>query len=190
MSDASTGTSAKPGNVMIDIETMGKTPGSQILSIGTVVFYGPGRVSRGREWIITSRSSLVAGFTRDEGTIEWWDRQAPQARKLLTDVDGENAVPLAAALAGLAEVVAGGRILWSKGVGFDFPILEAAYLRCGWGAPPWHYRQLRCYRTLAALRPEIEPVIDLQQHGAVNDAIMQANHAAAILAALGDAGDF
>lgn len=172
------------GHVMIDIETLGKTPGSQILSIGAVLFYDLARIDHPREWIISSSSSRNAGFTTDPDTLEWWSRQAPSARKLLEDVESDSATSLARALVDLAGIVADGRHLWCKGVGFDFPILAEAYRRCGWGKAPWHYRQERCYRTLAAMRPDITPGANPDAHGAAADALHQARHAATILNAL------
>lgn len=173
------------GHVMIDIETLGKTPGSQILSIGAVLFYGPERIAQPREWLVSGVSSRNAGFTVDPDTLAWWNRQTPVASKLLYDVETDAAMPLARALTGLADMVGDGRHLWCKGVGFDFPILAEAYRRCGWEKAPWHYRQERCYRTLAALRPDIDPGENLFAHGAAADALHQARHAARIIEALG-----
>lgn len=168
---------------MIDIETLGTRPGCQILSIGAVRFDETGVLPHHQEWIVSAHACREAGLTASSDTAAWWASQPPEARSLLDKVESGTANSLAGALAGLYLQICD-RPIWCKGVGFDFPILAEAYRRCGWGKPPWHYRQERCYRTLAALRPDIEPGENLKSHDAVADALHQAKHAARILAAL------
>lgn len=73
-------------HVMIDLETMGKTPESAIVSIGAVIFdprYG--KVSdttfyRELDW--EDQDRLVCSDTQ-----EWWAKQSPKAKAALHGLD-------------------------------------------------------------------------------------------------------
>lgn len=172
-------------NVMIDLETVGTRPGSAIVSIGAVLFGSQG-VFACFYRVISMRSSRAAGLSVDDDTLEWWKNQSPAARDVLKQSNSVLSAPVARALAELSETI-GGRLVWSNGADFDLPILAEAYWRCGLGGPPWSHKNTRCYRTIRALRPEIEfhQIGKLGgAHNALDDAASQAEHAVQLLAAL------
>jgi len=66
-------------HVMIDIETLGTRPGDIILSIGAVKFDANGL---GEEFYVTinPESSKAIGLRAQKSTLEWWDKQSPEAK--------------------------------------------------------------------------------------------------------------
>ena len=72
-------------HVMIDLETLGTNPDCVILSLGAVEF-DPATGEQGREYyeVIDRGSQQHLGRTEDSSTLAWWDRQSPEARKVLT----------------------------------------------------------------------------------------------------------
>lgn len=182
-------------HVMLDLETLGTTPGSVIFAIGAVVF--PSNVRLSDDWepvtgfsiIIQRQSAIDAGLTEDSRTIAWWEKQddaAYSALRIASAPPGSSsALPIAVALHDFADwfaslgAVAG---IWGNGAAFDLSLLAEAYRRCGFGSPPWNHRQERCYRTLKSLPMGVPFVNRGIAHNAYDDAVSQAFHANHILA--------
>ena len=183
---------------MVDLETLGTAPGSVILSIGAVRFGDellPGRVDLTPEnsCYLTANveSSVAAGLTMDASTVMWWLGQSDAARAAVSGAKQ----PLYDMLARfhywathLEPMVTTSPEtpvdeLWGNGADFDNVLLAEAYKAIGMAAP-WKHRANRCYRTLRALRPDIEFVPPTVAHDALEDALAQANHAVKILQAL------
>ena len=79
---------------MIDLETLGTQPGSIILSIGAVLF-DPTKAPHeclGEEfyYVIGKPTCLAAGLTFSQDTLDWWKKQSPEARKVLTQSEDPN----------------------------------------------------------------------------------------------------
>ncbi len=182
--------SPAPGlNVMIDLETLGTTAGSIILSIGATIFNETGVVipsDRAFHVKIYRPSSEEVGLETDDATMQWWMNQSEDARSLLNDVnDPTKSFHLSEALSYFStwlvfKQVAGAPI-WANGAAFDFPILEAAYRVSGWDRLPWDFRAVRCYRTLKALLPHVKRPDREIRHDALEDAVIQAEHAALLI---------
>lgn len=64
-------------------------------------------------------------------------------------------------------------VLYSRGSDYDFQLLEHFLGQAGL-TPPWHYRNLRDLRTLAAVFPQIPQKAG--NHTALSDAYAQASH--------------
>ena len=171
----------EPLNVMVDLETLGTRPGAVIVSIGAVVFDadGPDNDLTFEERIDID-SCLRCGLTVDGGTLEWWLRQNDRARAIF-QAKGKPLTQALADFAGWLAALPGGLRLWGNGASFDCALLAEAYRRAGWLELPWKYTAERCYRTLAALRPELPKAKALVAHCALDDALAQAAHAATIL---------
>lgn len=168
---------ATMSDVMIDIETLGTTPGSAILSIGAVMF---GMDGLGAQFYspIQLTSCTDVGLTIDPSTVEWWMRQSDEARAAAFPAD---AMPLGAVLARFREwmLEQSAKHPWCHGATFDVPLLDAAYRACGIPAP-WDFWSVRDTRTLYDLAG-----VKVDRHGgthhhALDDAINQAK--AAVLA--------
>lgn len=167
-------------HVMIDLETLGTQPGSVILSIGAVLFDQKKPISTclGEElYVVVNRKSCEdAGLTISQDTLDWWKKQSPEARKVLSEAESGGDA-LKTALVALAKFIPAGAKIWSNGANFDQPLLDVAYNKVGVNLP-WKYWNSRCYRTVLSLCKEekqFRPPTVLA-HNALEDAKWQARH--------------
>lgn len=172
-------------HVSVDIETWGKTPGSDIRSIGACVFDLQGVI---REvYYIALENPVDPGqirtrypLTRDPGTEHWWSEQSVEAQSAFSDpVDMLTGLNRFATWLNMMITRHGGTEeelrLWMNGSHFDEPILAAAYRACGLPVP-WHYRSPRDMRTLCDIAglTRGEFIKPETAHHALHDAIAQA----------------
>ncbi len=161
-------------HIMIDIETLGTLPGSVILSIGACTldmnfkFYQT----------IDPDSCVKAGLSADINTMRWWDSQEDKIREEAFS----GTIPLLNSLLNLngwIELVRGDKSdelnFWCNGASFDFPLLNVAYNKVD-VKPMWNYFELRDYRTLKNLYPDVLMMRHKDKHNALADAIAQAEH--------------
>ncbi len=170
-------------DVMIDLETLGTKPGSVILSLGAVEF-DPVEGTMGREFyeVIDTTSCVQAGLLTDPGTVQWWEKQSLEARKVLelAAYGPNNGLGAVAHMFNTFLQNEGGRIgsgsardvrLWGNGSDFDNVLLIAAFEAVD-VRPAWRYFNHRCYRTLKNLFPVNLPRTGA--HNALADAKYQA----------------
>lgn len=161
-------------NIMIDIETLGTSQTSLILSIGAVEFTAEG-VTKGFEVNIQPESCEALGLTVDVRTVMWWLDQPKEAQNAFF-VGKKVNLPRA-----LIELTTAfnwkDAVVWSNGSDFDFPILENAFKACDVEAP-WKYYNKRDFRTLKRIVPSAEydeiKVDATVGHKALDDAKSQA----------------
>jgi hypothetical protein len=187
-------------DVMVDLETMGLSYNSAIISIGAVKFNTLGIRSEFYN-VIDLQSCVDAGLQVEANTILWWMRQSNEAREALTT---KKALPLRSALLNFAAwlgddpITWGNRTLltdsesepeddsglWGNGSDFDNVLLANAYKACKL-VLPWKDKSNRCYRTIKKLFPEVEasPFSGIM-HNALHDAQNQAMHLIEIMAYL------
>jgi len=161
-----------PADCMIDIETIATTPNSAIITIAAVRFDSLGRSDRMEtlELLIDADDCISQGFDVDEGTLEWWGKQSPEAQYAAFEKGPRLA--LSHALDSLSKFVFSADRLWCQGMNFDPVILENAYQK--FGKPvPWMYWKWRDSRTVLSLIQDL-PKKDSQAHDAVYDAVWQA----------------
>ena len=160
--------------LMLDIETLGTSKNSVILSIGAVQFSEKG-VEKQFYVQIDPESCTDWGLQIDARTVMWWMDQNDAARKGLTQSKGK---PLDVALDELIEAFKWkDATVWANGIDFDFTILEEAMKATG-RTVPWAYWAKMDYRTVKNLVPkdvyatckETAPVA----HNALADAMAQA----------------
>ena len=167
-------------HIMIDLETLGTRPGSVILSIGAVVFdLKTGKLEAEFYKNIDRASCEKVGLTTDNATVEWWEKQSPEAKAALEP----DQVKLLDALAAFTDWFArvGGECVWGHGATFDLVLLAEAY-RAERVPPPWKFWNERCCRTVLALgnRTPDKTRFGLH-HNALDDAKSQAMAVAAAL---------
>lgn len=173
-------------DIMIDLETLGLTTNSVILSIGAVLF-DITDIPSGEDLTpfyrnITKQSCLDVGMEISKATEDWWRDQSTEAQQALLS----DQIPLRQALIELFDFVrmidATHRIrVWSNGAAFDIALLNNAYRRFDL-TPPWSYRGERDCRTIFWLaqrkyKPEIDEfymTLRGTKHNALDDAQMQA----------------
>jgi hypothetical protein len=190
MSAADTGVQADGGvHVMIDIETMSTAPNAAILAIGAVTFTVDGGVdaTTAREWLVDLGDSVAHGGQMGADTVLWWTQQSERARRGLV---ATRQLREQAALEGLAWMLSclpGKPSIWANGPDFDLTILRSALHRHGmrdlWAF--WQQRDLRTLRKLMTHVPAPARAED-DKHGALRDAVHQAEHAVLLLRALPD----
>jgi hypothetical protein len=172
-------------HVMVDLETLGTTPDSVILSIGAVRFcLDTGKVDDKAFYASVSvDSNLALGRKLSEDTLVWWFKQDKAAQYVFH----EEKDTLEAALESLTEWFGSTRfkpentLVYSKGADFDIPMLSHAYSQFGWETP-WQFWNTRCFRTYSKL-PQAARVSAPEagiKHNALSDAIAQAEHMIAI----------
>ena len=167
-------------HIMLDLETLGTTPGCIVASIGACVF-DPSGV--GAAFYTAVDICASPGLVADPGTVRWWMGQSEEARMVFKDPERK---PLDLALAAFAEWVrdVNGTFVWCHGASFDAPLLEAAY-KVRNMRPPWEFYDVRDTRTLYHVSG-VYPVRGAStHHNALSDAQAQAEAAIKALNAIG-----
>lgn len=158
-------------NIMIDLETMGTNSFSPIISIGAVYFDETGIGERFYEKVSLD-SCLKSGMKVDAHTVMWWLKQSDEARK---EFEGnEYHSDIRNVLIMFSVFCKEFSLVW--GNDFDIVILGNAY-KCFVDLPiPWQFYNVRCFRTLKSLFPDINiKTTGLTEHNALCDAVWQAN---------------
>lgn len=162
--------------IMFDIETLGRTPGSLVLSIGAVeVDLEEGTLGATFHVNIDLADSIVKGLTVEQETVAWWQGQSEEAKALV--FNSGAALPLVQALVSFSTFYdpIQKRDLYCCGPSFDVSILEAAYRVAGVPVP-WEFYRVRDYRTLREWYPEVGSPPTTVAHDALEDAKWQAQH--------------
>ena len=162
-------------DLMLDVETLGTSPGCAIVSIGAVLFDREGEgwpQDPCHEFYARIRLDTCerVGLRFEAATIEWWMERADKwpGDKLHTS--------LQSALMTLAFFVERAnppvQRIWAHGASFDPPILAAAYRAVG-EAIPWGPTLIRDTRTLFEMVGMPVSLADPAHH-ALEDARAQA----------------
>ncbi len=157
-------------NVMIDIETLGTRPGDTILSIGAVKFTAEEGITEEFYVTIDPETSKAAGLRAQKSTLEWWEKQSPEARAAA--FKGEMSLNVALTKLTMWMPPLDSVLVWGNGANFDNTLVAAAYRAMKMDVP-WHYWNDRCYRTIANmfLKTRVERVGT--GHHALDDAKTQ-----------------
>jgi hypothetical protein len=153
-------------HVMVDIETLGLSVDTKIISIGAVTFNEIGITS---EYYAPISSSDASQGNRSvtQSTIDFWAKQTiPRP-----DLNTENTLPTV--LENFARWLPKEKyLIWANGITFDISILSHAY----GDNPPWKYNAMRDARTLFNIVPEASTYkpINKELHNALEDAKFQA----------------
>lgn len=178
---------------MVDLETLGTTPGCAILSIGVVAFDPAARTMEQAFpdegfYVVVNRASCLDYFLHeDAGTVAWWRKQSEEARKVLDHADSlMTSETLLDALTKMEDYItshctAKNAKVYGNGSDFDNAILAVASYAVG-RKLPWSYGG-RCYRTLKNLdelfgKRFAAPPVERggTYHNALDDAKTQARH--------------
>lgn len=178
-------------HLMLDIETMNNTPDSPMTSIAAVPFNPDSGVILAKEACfhvhVNLQDQIDLGLIPSASTILWWLGQSEEARTRL--IEGQKtALTTVEALEALQDFVdRHGDMetvrVWGNGAGFDQPIVETSFRRVR-RTPPWKFFNLRCFRTLKALRPDLCVFQPEVKHDALEDTYAQALNAIHIIQAL------
>lgn len=138
-------------DIMLDLETLGTSPGCVIRSIGAVAFDPADDQVGPSLYVIIDRASCeAAGLTVDPATEAWWNAQSAEARAEFETkgVELDTALDLFDAFyRAHAPIDLKVDRLWCNGPSFDEVILAAAYRALN-RKPPWRYNAARDCRTV------------------------------------------
>lgn len=161
-------------DIMLDLETLGTTPGCGILAIGAVSL---DLQHRFYEKIYPSSNKSFRLFT-EKDTLDWWAKQSDAARNesfggtLCLDQALNNFAIWFKSLSAESEKIR----VWGNGADFDLPILRVAYKKTAIKCPVGNF-SARCYRTLREEFPDVKkPAFVGERHTAIADARFQAEH--------------
>lgn len=143
-------------HVMIDTETLGRTPGSVVRSVAAVEFDPKtGETGRQKVWKIDLTDSIRYGFKIESSTLKWWMMQSDEARREF--VEGAE-TPLEDFLEDFMQFIAATDegndfTLWCLQLDFDVAMLRSMYswynlnvYRCDEEVLPWNFRKVRDVR--------------------------------------------
>jgi len=158
-------------DLMIDLETLGTTPGCMIGQIGLAFFERHGhdvRASHSLPLDLWEQERL--GFRVEIDTLRWWSqRDGPLREHVMfsgTRLSRAQALGTLNSLHAVYDV----RAVWAHGAAFDFPILRELARHAG--GVPWSFRKEMDTRTLFRLTGDSRPAETA--HDARQDAVEQA----------------
>lgn len=153
--------------VMLDLETLGTSPGCAVVAIGAVKF---------DEYNILEELYYrpIWGGKIEHNTVRWWMRQSEKARMELTR---DPCGTMEDGLRNLRNFV-GDCPVWGNGSDFDNAIIMDCYKKLH--IQHWSHRQNRCYRTIRSL-VQAQYIPPSVKHNALEDARSQAIHLMKIL---------
>lgn len=167
-------------NLMCDLETTGTRAGCCILSVALVPFCSEYPLEYFYEKI-SWQDSMREGFSNDADTLRWWDKQKPEIQEEAFSGTRSVRAVLESVSHYMANLGSPKEIyLWGNGKDFDNVILTEAFKKLGMETP-WHFRNNKCYRDLAAYWPMYPKPDIMQAHNALEDAKGQAAHAEIII---------
>jgi hypothetical protein len=165
----------KYGHVMIDIETLGTSPGAVICSVAAVEFdIYSGNVGKRFYQKIEVESSVSVGLKYDWDTISWWLDQRREAWKEMF----LDARPINQVLFALTHYIIGCErdevCVWGNSARFDLGLLQAAYRAIGHEIP-WDHRNERDVRTLVSFAPHVKKEMPFEgvKHNPIDDCLHQ-----------------
>lgn len=162
-------------HMMVDLETLGTSPSSIILSIGAVTFVPASDFSY-EDSIYRELNIRDQNRTIDTDTIKFW-----MAQETKPPMDGICSLEEALADLTLFIETLRPKHFWANGTDFDFSLLKNAYDQAGMSIP-WGYNDIKDYRTMRKLFRHV-PIFEQNPdaHNALSDAKYQAMHLSAIL---------
>lgn len=164
---------------MLDIETLGTSDTSIILSIGAVSFNLSG-ISPDTFYLTIDPEYQTRSV--DISTLKWWFKQIQDSATVQgPPLDGVSTLDFA--LTTLFDKIKKSEdtpIIWANGTDFDLAIIKNAAEQYGIELP-WKYFNVRDYRTLRKLFPAIKQPVNTNPHNALEDAKTQALHCIEIL---------
>lgn len=136
-------------HAMLDIETMGTTPGCVIISVAMVAFNPEtGELGNAMKCNIDLNDSLSKGFRIEGGTLRWWLEQRGDV--LRNQLDSSLQVSTALDYIEKFLKLNGIEYLWGNSAAFDCGLLKNYFERAK-RIVPWSHWLEMCYRTVRSL---------------------------------------
>lgn len=137
-------------DVMIDLETLGSSSNSIILTIGAIKFNReecPGDLKDMDTFYcrVNIPTQKQLGLEEDKSTIEWWDKQDSKVKN--EAFKDKKRIELKDALEKFNKWFDGSQFIWGNGSSFDCSIMENAYRKTKVDVP-WKFWNVRDVRTI------------------------------------------
>lgn len=159
-------------DLMLDLETLATRPDAIILSFGAVKFDPyTDKIGDSLYYRIDVDEQLDLGRYVDDGTIDWWSKQAADVREEAFSID--NRISLEEFTYQLNKFLVGINSIWAQGAVFDAGILEHLYRQLN-KPTPWNYWQISDSRTLFKVHGDPREANKEGLHNALEDCISQA----------------
>ena len=148
-------------DIMLDLETLSTRPNAVITNLAAIKFDPFGNDINSIDGDTIKMNTFYRRVDPgsfdwpsahiDEGTIEWWSKQKPEALDEVINPDDRHDVR--DVLKDFYKWAGKPRRVWANGAAFDFPILETANDTLGFTSP-WRYWQAMDARTIYKLVPD------------------------------------
>lgn len=167
-------------NVMLDLETMGTSSNSAIVSIGAVAFnLDTGETGEEFYASINLESCIRVGLEIDASTLMWWMQQDDDARGKISNGGSELLITLRA----FGDFMQNKKHhkIWGNSASFDCGILSNAFNKCD-ELTPWKFYNERDVRTLVSFNPNIKKNVPFEgvKHSPIDDCKHQIKYCSAI----------
>lgn len=164
-------------DVMTDLETLGTSPQTPVISLGAVFFDMDGKTLGPTFYMAMDVNEQIARGRKPTGdTIKWWLSQTDAAKRVFH----EKARPVTEVLTLFAQWYkqnySKGAFIWGNGSTFDISILEDMYRDYGIELP-WGYNKAMDLRTFKRFKANGAQIPNAGvAHNALDDAIAQAQY--------------
>jgi hypothetical protein len=160
-------------DVTLDLETLGTTPDSVILTIGMIKFDPYSDfidLDHGIHHRIDFNSQIDMGRFVSEDTLRWWSKQDPV---VVEEAMGEeDRIPLNKVCDDINRFLVGAKNIWCQGPHFDICMLENLYRQLE-RPIPWNYWQISDSRTFFKIHGDPREVGRDAAHNALMDCYYQ-----------------
>ena len=141
----------KMSEIMLDIETLGISNNSVVMTIGAIKFnrredIKPLEYMESFYCRVSKESCIKLGLETNKETEEWWDKQSEESKYEIF-INKNDRYDIKDALIKLTNFIGNSKIVWANGITFDCIILENCYKKCKLDFP-WKYYNLRDARTI------------------------------------------
>ena len=162
---------------MIDLETLGTTPQTPVISFGATFFDIENKKLGPTFYMVMEVNEQIDRGRKPTGdTLKWWMGQTGAAQRVFH----EKAKPAAEVLTIFAQWYKAnypkGAFVWGNGATFDISILEDMYrdykIEC-----PWAFNKIMDLRTFKRFQGKGEQIKKSgTEHNALDDAVSQAQY--------------
>lgn len=163
-----------PIHAMIDIETLGTSIGSQIISVGAVKFDPNSNEEPFDDFYyrLDIDDQNGKGLTTESDTLSWWEKQDPEV--IMATFSQEGRIHPKEMFMELRKWYAGCAGIWAHGITFDISLLEYMGRKYNTSAP-WNFWEVRDSRTLfGLLKNDPRKNYNFAKHNALEDSRYQA----------------
>lgn len=162
-------------DLMIDLETFGRSADAVVLSIGACFFdtetleLGPQYYAR-----LEIETQILSGRSILPATVDFWSNASPEARRIFKEPTSDTLTTVGQFVEWVMEHASDPLYVWGNGPTFDIAILDDLIKQCGFELP-WKFPHVQDLRTFRRFVANNQPIPRLgTHHNALDDARDQA----------------